>query len=414
MPIIDRKPGRHAFAFVFITSLLDSIGFGIVIPVLPSLLMELSGQDVSGAVLYGGALLFVYAFMQFLFAPVIGNLSDHYGRRPVLLLCLFVFGIDYLIMGFAPSLTWLFIGRIMAGVSGATYGTSNAYVADITPEDKRAQAFGLLGVTFGLGFIIGPSIGGIIGGAFGTRAPFFLAAGITFANLIYGYLVLPETLAPEKRRAFTLKRANPIGTFRAMSQYPLVIGLMGAIVFYQIAHDANPSTWSYYTIEKFGWGPTEIGYSLAAVGLCMALVQGGLIRVIIPRLGEFKTAVVGLGFASFGFLGFGLATSGWMLYAFMVPFALMGLVMPALRSIMSAALPDNAQGELSGAISSLASLVAIIAPLFMTQLFGYFTSERAPFHFPGAPFVTAAFLCLIALGVFGLVVRRLHPAAPSQ
>lgn len=404
--MFNRKPGRHAFAFVFITSLLDSIGFGIVIPVLPGLMMELTGQDASGAVVYGGALLFLYALMQFIFAPVIGNLSDHFGRRPVLLFCLFAFGIDYIIMGFAPTLVWLFIGRMLSGISGATYGTSNAYVADITPEKERAQAFGLLGVTFGLGFIIGPTIGGLIGGLYGTRAPFFLAAAVTFANLIYGFLVLPESLPVEKRRPFKFVRANPIGTFRAMRPYPIVLGLLGTLFFYQIAHDANPSTWSYYTIEKFDWGPTQIGWSLAFVGLCMAVVQGGLIRLVIPRLGEVRTVVVGFLFASFGFLGFGLSTSGWMLYLFMLPFALMGMVMPAIRSIMSAAVPDNAQGELSGAISSLASLVAIIAPLFMTQLFSYFTSGRAPFYFPGAPFATAALLCLVALGVFGLVVKR--------
>jgi MFS transporter, DHA1 family, tetracycline resistance protein len=404
--MIDRKPGKHAFAFIFITALLDIIGFGIIIPVLPGLIMELTGEGISEAVIYGGWLLVIYAGMQFFFAPVIGNLSDHFGRRPVLLVCLFVFGCDYIIQGFAPSILWLFAGRMMAGISGATYPTANAYVADITPEDKRAQAFGLLGAAFGLGFIIGPSIGGLVGGAFGIRAPFFLAAGLAFANMIYGYFVLPETLSKANRRPFNIERANPLGAFNRMRAYPIVLGMMGAVFFYQIAHDANPSTWSYYTIHKFEWTPTQIGWSLAFVGLCIAVVQGALIGKVIAVLGEVKTAWIGLLFASIGFLGFGLATTGWMLYAFVVPFSMMGLSMPAIRSIMSAQVPGDAQGELAGALTSLASLTAIGAPLFMTQLFGYFISEAAPFMFPGAPFVAASLLCILALGAFQIVTSR--------
>lgn len=401
-----RRPGKHAITFIFITALLDVIGLGIIIPVMPGLVMDLTGQSVSSAVLYGGGLLFIYAMMQFIFAPVLGNLSDHFGRRPVLLVSLFVFGIDYLIMGFAPTIAWLFFGRMMAGIAGATHSTANAYIADITPENKRAQSFGLIGAAFGLGFIIGPSIGGIVGGTFGLKAPFFLAAGLAFANVIYGYLVLPESLPKEKRRAFHFARANPIGAFKAIKPYPIVIGLMGAVLFYQIAHDANPSTWSYFTIHKFNWGPVQIGWSLAFVGLCIALVQGLLIRKVIPLLGETRTAHVGLIFAAIGFAGFGLSTSAWMLYLSMIPFSLMGLTMPAIRSIMSAAIPDDAQGELAGALASLASLTAMGAPLFMTQLFGFFTSERAPFEFAGAPFIAASLLCTMALVIFRSVTAR--------
>lgn len=401
-----RQPGKHALAFIFITALLDVIGLGIIIPVMPGLVMDLTGESISSAVLYGGGLLFIYAAMQFVFAPVLGNLSDHFGRRPVLLVSLFVFGIDYLIMGFAPTIAWLFFGRMMAGVAGATHSTANAFIADITPEDKRAQSFGLIGAAFGLGFIIGPSIGGIVGGTFGLRAPFFLAAGLAFANMIYGYLVLPESLPKEKRRAFHFARANPIGAFRSIRHFPIVIGLMGAILFYQIAHDANPSTWSYFTIHKFDWSPIQIGWSLAFVGLCMALVQGVLIRKVIPILGETRTAHVGLVFAAIGFAGFGFSTAGWMLYLSLIPFSLMGLTMPAVRSIMSAEIPDDAQGELAGALASLASLTAMGAPLFMTQLFGFFTSDRAPFEFAGAPFIAASLLCLAALVIFRSVTAR--------
>lgn len=401
---LTRKPGKHALTFIFITVLLDVIGFGIIIPVLPGLVMELTGQEVSGAALYGGGLLFIYALMQFFFAPLIGNLSDYWGRRPILLISLIVLSVDYLVMGFAPTIIWLFAGRMIAGIAGATYATANAFIADVTPEEKRAQSFGMIGAAFGLGFIIGPSLGGILG-EFGLRIPFFFASGLAFANFIYGFLVLPETLPEEKRRPFRFARANPIGAFRALRHYPIVIGLMGCVFIYQVAHDANPSTWSYFTIFQFDWSPGQIGMSLAFVGFCLALVQGVLIRYVIPLFGEKKTVYIGLSFASIGFLGFAFSTSAWMLYMWIVPFSLMGLIMPALRSIMSSSVPENAQGELAGAISSVASLTAIFSPLLMTQAFGYFTSGKAPFEFAGISFFFASVLCCVAIGAFGLVVR---------
>lgn len=402
---MNREPGKHAITFIFITVLVDVIGFAIIIPVLPPLIMELTGKPISEAAAYGGVLLFLYAFMQFIFSPILGNLSDRFGRRPILLLSLFVFGIDYLIAGFAPTLMWLFIGRTLAGIAGATYTPANAYIADITPPEDRAKRFGLLGAAFGLGFVMGPAIGGFLG-EIGPRVPFFAAAGLAFANVIYGYFVLPETLKKEDRRPFRLARANPIGAWLNLRKYPMIIGFGGAIVFYQIAHDANPSVWSYYTMHKFDWSPRDVGASLAFVGILMALFQGLMIQPIVSRIGERRAYILGLSLSAVGFMGFAFASAGWVMYAWMIPWALMGISMPALRSIMSAEVSPDEQGELQGALTSLASLTAIIAPLMMTQLFRISSSDPTGFYFPGAPFVLASVLIVISILVFLYVTRR--------
>jgi DHA1 family tetracycline resistance protein-like MFS transporter len=395
---------RNALAFIFVTILIDMIGFGIIIPVMPALIVELTGVGLGQAAIWGGRLLVVYAAMQFVFAPIIGNLSDRFGRRPVLLASLVAFGADYVIMGFAPTLAWLFLGRALAGIAGASHTTASAFIADVSAPEERAKNFGLVGAAFGLGFIIGPVIGGLLG-EYGARIPFYAAGGLAFANAIYGYLVLPETLPPEKRRPFAWQRANPVGAFGEMRRYPLVIALFAVLFFYQIAHDANPSTWSYYTMLKFDWSPRDVGYSLGAIGVLFALVQGVLIRVVIPRIGEARTVAVGFVAMAVGFVGFAFATRGWMLYAFLVPFSLAGLANPALRGLLSNRVPSNAQGELQGAIASLVSVTAIIAPWLMTELFGAFTSAAAPIYFPGAPFVAAALLMGVALAWFGWTAR---------
>jgi DHA1 family tetracycline resistance protein-like MFS transporter len=265
---------KRATIFILITILLDTIGFGIIAPVMPELIMELTGEGIGQAARYGGWLLFIYAVMQLFFAPILGNLSDRFGRRPVLLCSLTAFGLDYILMGMAPTLTWLFVGRALAGVFGATHATANAYVADITAPDQRAKSFGLIGATWGIGFMIGPVVGGLLG-EYGPRVPFFAAAGLALLNVVYGSIVLTESLSEENRRPFAWKRANPIGAIHQMRRYPVVIGLFFAVVFYQIAHDANPSTWSFYTMLKFGWSERDIGLSMGAVGLMMAIVQGG-------------------------------------------------------------------------------------------------------------------------------------------
>ena len=307
-----------ALVFIFITLLIDTIGLGIIIPVIPKIIQELTGQGLSQASRYGGWLLFAFAIMQFLCSPVLGGLSDQYGRRPVLLLSLFGFGIDYILLGFAPNIEWLFIGRLIAGVTGASFTTATAYIADISTPEKRAANFGIIGAAFGMGFIIGPVVGGILG-KYGSRLPFFAAAGLTLLNLLYGYFVLPESLAPENRRPFDWKRANPIGSLRNLQRYPLVLGLVASLVFLYMAGYATQSTWTYFTMEKFKWNEDEVGYSLGFVGLMIGLVQGLLSRMLIPKLGQKRAIYVGMSLYVFGFLCFAFATKGWMMYAFMVP-----------------------------------------------------------------------------------------------
>jgi len=385
-----------AFAFIFVTVLLDSIGLGIIMPVVPHLIMDISGDTLTDAARISGLLMFTFASMQFFASPVLGNLSDHYGRRPVLLCSLFAMGCNYLLMGWAPTLAWLFVGRLISGVSSSTYGTANAYIADTFPPDQRAQHFALLGAGFGTGFIVGPAIGGFLG-EFGPRTPFFAAAGLAFLNMLYGFLVLPESLGAENRRRFALARANPLGAFRQLLRYPVVIALIVVYFFYMLGHFALPSVWAFFTIEKFDWSPRDIGISLSFVGVAMIFVQGYLIRRVLPVLGPVKTAFVGLVATAISFFGYAFIPYAWMMYVVIAIGALQGFVAPSIQSIMSGQVPANAQGELQGAIGSTSGLVAIISPPFMTQLFAYFSSGKAIFYFPGAPFFASAILTLMAL-----------------
>lgn len=410
MPV--QKTSRKAIIFILITIFIDTVGLGIIIPVMPELILNLTGEGLSRAAIYAGWLLFLYALMQFFCAPLLGNLSDRFGRRPILLISLFALGIDYIIMGLAPTLMWLYIGRVLAGIAGATGTIANAYVADISDPDEKAQNFGLIGAAWGLGFIIGPVIGGVLG-EYGARVPFFAAAALAFLNMLYGYMILPESLSVEGRRPLSLKRANPVGAVFQMRKYPVVYGLIGVLLLLQIAHDANPSVWTYYTIEKFNWSPREIGYSLGFVGLMITLVQGGLIRIVIPKIGERRTVYLGLTLMSLGFAGIAFSDVGWLLYLFILPFSMGGLAMPALRSIMSNQVSDNAQGELQGALTSLVSLTAIISPIIMTNLFSYFSRKETLIYFPGAPFIVATLLILGAIIGFHLVMRANPSAAPQ-
>lgn len=391
----------HALTFIFITVLIDSIGFGIVIPVFPQLIMELTGEPVNEAARIGGWLAFAYAIMQFGFGPVIGNLSDRFGRRPVLLASLFAFAIDYMLMGIAPTLALLFVGRVIAGITGASHTTAYAYIADISPPEKRAQNFGLIGMAFGMGFIVGPAIGGLLGDQFGTRAPFFVAGGLALLNFLYGWLILPESLPRERRRSFDIKRANPVGTLLRLRRYqPVVLGLAMALFLWQLGHQSLQGTWSFYTIYRFEWSPGMVGASLAAVGVTAAIVQGGLVRVIIPKIGERRAVIVGLLSGLAGFAMYGLATEGWMIFAGIAVAAFSGLAYPSMNALMSAQVEANAQGELQGAVASLFSLSTIIGPPLMTQLFGYFTGVTAPFQLPGAAFLLAAMLTIASLLLF--------------
>jgi len=389
------EKGKAALGFIFITVLIDVIGLGIIIPVMPELIAKLIHGDISSASSWGGILGAVYASMQFLFAPVLGNLSDRYGRRPVLLFSLLGFGIDYLFLAFAPTIWWLFLGRVIAGITGASFTTASAYVADISTPDKRAQNFGMIGAAFGLGFIVGPLLGGILG-QFGTRVPFFAAATLSLLNFLYGYFILPESLPAEKRRSFDWSRANPLGSLKHLRKYPAVSGLIFSLILIYIAGHAVMSTWSYYGIEKFQWTKAMVGYSLAFVGVMVAVVQGGLIRTIIPKLGQEKSLYVGLGLYSIGMLLYAFAGQGWMMFAFSVVYCLGAIAGPALQGIISSHVPSNEQGELQGALTSLMSLTSVFGPLIMTNLFYYFTHRDAPVFFPGAPFLLGASLMLVS------------------
>lgn len=390
------KRNSPALGFIFITLLLDVTGLGIIIPVMPGLIGELKHVGLSEAAAYGGWLMFSYAIMQFLFAPVLGSLSDRYGRRPVLLASLIGFGIDYLFLAMAPTLGWLFVGRVMAGITGASITTASAYIADISTPEKRAQNFGLVGAAFGVGFILGPVIGGTLG-QFGSRVPFYAAAGLTFLNALYGYFVLPESLSKENRRPFNWKRANPVGALIQLKKYPMIAGLIVSFVFVYLAAQAVQSTWSYFTMEEFGWTNAQVGYSLGFVGLVVGLVQGVLIRYINPRLGPNKSVYTGFMLYTIGLGLFAFASAGWMMYVFLIPYCLGGIAGPSLQGILSTHIPANEQGELQGMLASLTSLTSIIGPPVMTGLFSYFTSSKAPFHFAGAPFMLGSFLTLISL-----------------
>ena len=404
----ERKAGGGALLFIFVLVLVDSIGFGIILPVLPRLIMQLAGVGIDRAARYGGWLSFVYALMQFFCAPVLGNLSDRFGRRPVLLFSVLALGIDYLIMGFAPVISWLFLGRMIAGIAGASFTPAYAYVADITPVERRAQNFGLMSAAFGIGFILGPAIGGLLG-TFGARAPFFTAGIIALANATLGYFALPESLPPGKRRAFHWVRANPLGTLKQMRHYPAVLMTLGALFLWQLAHQVLPGTWAFYTISKFHWSSAQVGYSLAFVGLLMALSQGVLTRVLIPWIGGMRRAALGGMLAALlAYTGYAFASQGWMMYVVGLTTFLFALTYPSMNALASEQIPSNAQGELQGAVASLGSLSAIIGPPLMTQIFSRFSDPTGALYFPGAAFLAAAVLT-IACAVLFLRALRLTP-----
>ncbi len=386
---------KAALGFILITVLIDVIGFGLIIPVAPAIIKELIHGDNSTASVYGGLLTLAYSAMQFFFAPVLGNLSDKYGRRPVLLFSLFGFGLDYLLLVFAPNIWWLFLGRILAGITGASFSTAAAYVADVSEPEKRAQNFGLIGAAFGLGFIIGPALGGFLG-TFGNRIPFVAAACLSLLNWLYGYFVLPESLPAEKRRPFEWKRANPVGSLLHLKKYPAVAGLIISLTLVYIAVHAVQSNWSFYTIQKFSWNEAMIGNSLAFIGLMIALVQGLFIRAVIPKLGQARSMYLGLLMYSTGMLLFAFASATWMMFAFSVVYCLGGIAGPAIQGIISNHVPPNEQGELQGALTSLMSATSIIGPPIMTSLFYFFSKPGAVVYFPGAPFVLGAILFLVS------------------
>ena len=396
-----------ALRFIFITILIDVIGLGIIIPVIPTLIRQLTGEGLSQAAVYSGWLTFAYAAAQFCFAPVMGGLSDKLGRRPVLLTALLGLGLDYVFLSFAPTLAWLFVGRVLAGIAGASFTTATAYIADISTPEKRAQNFGLVGAAFGIGFIVGPGIGGLLG-HYGARVPFMAAAGLSLCNLLYGYFVLPESLTPDKRRPFEWRRANPVASLLRLGRYPAVLGLVAAVVLLYLAGSAVQSVWTFYTEMKFGWNERMVGISLMVVGLFSALVQGGLVRVVIPKLGAARAIIIGLLCYTVGFVLFAFASRGWLMLAFLAPYCLGGIAGPAMQGTISGQVPANEQGELQGALTSLMSATGVVGPVLMTGLFGYFTGPKAPVHFPGAPFLLGAVLALASVALAAYSLKK-HP-----
>lgn len=396
---------KAAIGFIFVTLLIDITGWGIILPVVPKLIKELIHGDISKAAQYGGWLGFAYAFTQFIFSPVIGNLSDQYGRRPVILISLFGFAIDYIFLALAPSISWLFLGRIIAGFTGASISTASAYIADISTDKDRAKNFGMIGAAMGLGFIIGPVVGGLLG-HYGSRIPFYTAAGLCLLNFLYGYFILPESLDSHKRRPFEWKRANPIGSLQFLGKHPNISGLVFALILIYIGIHAVQSNWHFFTMYTFSWTERMVGISLGILGLLLGLVQGILIRWTTPRLGEQKSIYYGLACYAIGLSLFAFATQGWMMFVFLIPYSLGGICGPALQSVITKSIPSNEQGELQGALTSLVSATSMIGPPIMTNLFYYFTHDNAPFKFPGAPFILASALMASSVVIVYFVFKR--------
>jgi DHA1 family tetracycline resistance protein-like MFS transporter len=385
-----------ALLFIFLTILIDTAGMGIIYPVLPNLIETLTGEGLSGASVWGGWLTAAYAVMQFIAAPLIGSLSDKFGRRPILLAALVGFGIDYLFLAFAPTIWWLFIGRVIAGITGASYTTASAYVADISTDNNRAQNFGLIGAAFGLGFTIGPVIGGLLG-SIGERVPFFAAAGLSLLTAFYGYFVLPETLAKENRRDLVWNRANPISALLKFKKYPHLYKLLAGFFLYYTAGHVIQSTWSFFTLYKFDWNEKAVGISLGIFGLLIAWVQAFLTKYVTKKYGNNKSIIIGLIAYIIGMFLFSFVSQSWMLYVIMIPYSIGGITIPAIQSVITSQVPNNQQGELQGMLSSLISATAVLGPPIMNSLFAHFTSPSASVQFPGAPFLFGGVLTVVAL-----------------
>jgi len=395
-----RKGSNHnALAFVIITVLINAIGFGIMIPVLPDLIKELTELSNADAAIHGGWLTFVFAVMQFIAMPIVGALSDAYGRRPVMLVSLLGLAADYLLMALAPTILFLYIGRLIAGAFGATLSTANAYIADVSPPETRAQNFGLIGAAFGIGFVLGPVIGGLLGD-FGPRVPFYAAGALSLANVIYGFIFLPETHKPENRRPFNWRRANPFGAFKALGRIEGVHGIIFILFLLALAHTAYPSAYTFVMLEGLAWDSRDVGLSLGAFGLASAIVQGGLIRIIIPKIGMKKAAAIGIMSAVIAYAMIGAASTGWVVYAAGPAAALAGLYGPALTNMASERLSEAEQGELQGAIGAAQGLALMIGPLVLTRTFQAFSKVDSPPYFPGAPFILASAFAAVALLIF--------------
>ncbi len=404
---------KSALSFIFLTLLIDVMGWGLIIPVMAKLIVELKHIPVNEASIYGSYLLFAFAVTQFFFAPIIGNLSDKYGRRPILLLSLLGFGIDYIILALAPSYGWLFLGRIIAGITGASFTTAAAYIADIsTDEASRTKNFGMIGAVFGLGFVLGPALGALLAN-WGIRAPFYAAAALCLINCLYGYFFLPESLSRENRRPFDWKRANAFGSLKFLAKHPEIGGMAVSFFLIYLGAQSVQGNWNFFTAYRFNWNEKMIGISLAVVGVLVGAVQAGLTRVVNPKIGNEKSIYLGLSLYTLGLVLFAFATQGWMMFAFLVPYCLGGLCGPALQSVIAGHVPPNQQGELQGSLTSLMSLTTIIGPLIMNSTFAYFTTSKAPFYFPGIHFLIGAVCMLFSIFILHKIFSREKKEQPE-
>ncbi|MEE2791587.1 MAG: TCR/Tet family MFS transporter [Acidobacteriota bacterium] len=412
--IFGRQTRQPGMIFILVTLFIDILGLGIIIPILPELVRDLVGGEFVDTGRYYSVIIAIYAFMQFLCAPVLGALSDRFGRRPVILASLFGLGIDYLIQGWAPTIGWLFLGRFIAGIMGASITTANAYIADVSTSETRARNYGFVGVAFGLGFIFGPALGGVLG-SIDLRLPFFVAAALALVNWLYGFFVLPESLAIEHRTSLSWRKMNPLGSIRRLRAHPLVAGLAVAFIFSSLAQRGLENVWVLHAGYRYGWGPQTNGLTLALVGIMAVLVQGFLIKPTIVRIGDRRTILLGLTVSMFAFVGYGLASVGWVIPIIIVFGALAGVSLPAIQGLVAGTVSPSEQGKIQGGLTSLTSLTAIFSPLIFTGgLFSFFTSEAAPIHLPGAPFFLGALLVGLSLLVLIRLFRRLPLSADDE
>lgn len=405
-PASERQSAKTTISFVAFIVFVDMVGVGLIIPVMPGLLEKLTGETIDRTAEIGGWLIFAYASMQFAFAPIIGGLSDRFGRRPVLLLTLLLLGVDYAIMAMAPDLWWLFVGRILAGAMGASWAAANSCVADVATPDERGKYFGILGGLGAAGFVVGPAIGGVLG-SYGDRLPFVAAAVLCIAGSVLGYFLLHETLPSEKRRTFTMTRANPFGTIIQMSRTPIVLGFLAVIFLMQLASQSTFSVWAYYNVLAFGWSELQVGLSVALYGFLLAIVQGGLTGKAIARFGPRTTCLLGFLFAIPTYALFAFAPGSWAMILGIILGSFAGLTFPAMQQLMSERITEDAQGELQGAIASMVSLTSIVGPIIMTWLFGTFADKQG-LYFPGAPFLLSVVVLFLALGMLSWNLGRMQ------
>lgn len=396
---------RHAVNFVLITVFLDMVGFGLIMPVLPSLIEDVGHMGLADAAYIGGWMFAAFSVAQFAFSPLMGNLSDRFGRRPLLLLAIFGLGVDYLFSAVAPSLFWLFVGRIIAGVCGSSYVIANAYIADVTAPENRAKAFGMVGAAFGVGFVLGPAIGGLLG-ELGPRVPFHVAAGISMLNFVYGWFVVPETLPPEKRRAFEWGRSNPFGAFRVFRRYHGVLPMCAVLFVYFAASGVYPAIWPFWGMAKFGWSEAMVGLSLAAFGIITAIFQGFVTGPVVKRFGEWRVCLFGILIGAVVAAGYGLAGSLAVVLVLMVLHGPEGFVHPMLVAMMSKAAPEDAQGELQGGISAVMNVAMLVGTVLFAQVFGYFMQTERGTPSPNVAFYLASGILVAVVAMYLALVRR--------